>query len=350
MSKLQGVAIGAGYFSQFHFDAWNRIEGVELAAVCDLDAAVAQAAAKKFGIAASYTNVNEMLDEVKPDFVDIITRPDSHLELVREAASRGIPIICQKALAPSFEEAQEIVGVAADAGVPLMAHENFRFQPWYREIRRLIDEGAIGDKLHAVSFRCRTGDGWPEDAYLARQPYFREMPRLLIFETGVHFVDTFRYLAGEIEGVYATLTKHNAEIEGEDAATVMFEFASGASGLWDGNRFNEPASQNARLTFGEALIEGNGGSIRLYGTGKLTLQPLGKPEAEVEYSFENLNFAGDCVMATQQHFVDCLRSGAAFETSGHEYLKTLGVVEAIYQSAEQRTPVRGLSEASNASD
>ncbi|MEQ8208484.1 MAG: Gfo/Idh/MocA family oxidoreductase [Lacipirellulaceae bacterium] len=350
MKSLRGVAIGAGYFSQFHFDAWSRIEGAELAAVCDLDAAVSKAAAQKYDIGASYTNVNEMLDEVKPDFVDIITRPDSHFELVREAATRGIPIICQKALAPSFEEAQEIVGVAADAGVPLMVHENFRFQPWYREIKRLINEGAIGEKLHAVSFRCRTGDGWQEDAYLARQPYFREMPRLLIFETGVHFVDTFRYLAGEIAGVYATLTEHNADIRGEDAATVMFEFASGTAGLWDGNRYNEPVSKDARLTFGEALIEGNGGSIRLYGNGKLTLQQLGEPEAEVEYSFENRNFAGDCVLATQQHFVDCLRSGASFETSGHEYLKTLGVVEAIYQSAEQKAPVRGLSEASNASD
>lgn len=346
MKPLKSVAIGAGYFSQFHFDAWSRIEGVELVAVCDLDPSVAEAAAKKYGIAASYTNVIEMLDEIEPDFVDIITRPDSHLELVREAVARGIPIICQKALAPSFNEAQEIVGVAADAGVPMMVHENFRFQPWYREIKRLINEGAIGDKLHAVSFRCRTGDGWQEDAYLARQPYFREMPRLLIFETGVHFIDTFRYLAGEIEGVYATLAKHNSDIQGEDAATVMFEFASGASGLWDGNRFNEPVSQDARLTFGEALIEGNGGSIRLYGTGKLALQPLGEPEAEVEYSFENRNFAGDCVLATQQHFVDCLRNGATFETSGHEYLKTLGVVEAIYQSAEQRTPVRGLAEGS----
>ena len=350
MKPLQGVAIGAGYFSQFHFDAWSRIEGVELAAVCDLDAAVSEAAASKYDIPASYTNVSEMLDKVKPDFVDIITRPDSHLELVRAAATRGIPIICQKALAPSFEEAQEIVGVAAAAGVPLMVHENFRFQPWYREIKRLIDEGAIGEKLHTVSFRCRTGDGWQQDAYLARQPYFREMPRLLIFETGVHFVDTFRYLAGEIAGVYATLNQHNADIQGEDAATVMFEFASGATGLWDGNRYNEPVSQDARLTFGEALIEGNGGSIRLYGTGRLTLQPLGEPETEVEYAFENRNFAGDCVLATQQHFVDCLRREASFETSGHEYLKTLGVVEAIYQSAEQKAPVRGLLEASNASD
>lgn len=342
MRKLKGVAVGAGYFSQFHFDAWSRIENIDLAAVCDSVSDVGAAAAKKYGITNHYLDFAEMLDKEQPDFVDIITRPDSHLALVQEAAQRDIPIICQKALAPTFEEAQEIVGVAEQSSVPLMVHENFRFQPWYREIRRQIDEGAIGDRLHSVSFRCRTGDGWQSDAYMSRQPYFREMPRLLIFETGVHFVDTFRYVAGEISGVYASLRKLNAEIAGEDSAIVMFEFGSGANGVWDGNRFNEPTSLDARFTFGEALVEGNGGSIRLDGTGRLTLQRLGELETEIEYTFKRRGFAGDCVLTTQQHFVDCLNAGCDFETSGTEYLKSLAVVEAIYESAAQQQPVRGL--------
>lgn len=178
---------------------------------------------------------------------------------------------------------------------------------------------------------------------MSRQPYFREMPRLLMFETGVHFADTFRYVAGEIDGVYASLHKLNPDIAGEDSGIVMFEFASGASGVWDGNRFNEPTSPDARFTFGDALIEGNGGTIRLYGTGRLTLQPLGQPESDIDYVFEKRGFAGDCVFATQRHFIDCLRGGRDFETSGSEYLKTLAVVEAIYESAETRSPVRGLS-------
>jgi len=342
MDTLKGVAIGAGYFSQFHFDAWSRIDNVHLAAVCDTNSAAAAEASQTYAIPKSYCDVAKMLDRERPDFVDIITRPDSHLALVKGAVSRGIPVICQKALAPTLAESKQIVSVAEQANVPLMVHENFRFQPWYREIRRQIDAGAIGDKLHSITFRCRTGDGWPTDAYLNRQPYFREMPRLLIFETGVHFVDTFRYVAGEVSGVYASTAKLNPDIVGEDSAMVMFEFDSGATGNWDGNRFNEPSSPDARFTFGEALIEGNGGSLRLYGTGRLTLQALGKPETEIEYLFEKRGFAGDCVLATQRHFVDCLQERRAFETSGSEYLKSLAVVEAIYESAESRLPVRGI--------
>ena len=122
MSRLRGVAIGAGYFSQFHFDGWSRIDEVDLVAICDLNEQAATNAAQKYGVPNTYANVSQMLDEEKPDFVDIITRPDSHLSLVRQAADRGIPVICQKALAPTFAEAKEIVDVAQSSNVPMMVH------------------------------------------------------------------------------------------------------------------------------------------------------------------------------------------------------------------------------------
>ncbi|KAA5541942.1 Gfo/Idh/MocA family oxidoreductase [Roseiconus nitratireducens] len=336
MGVLKGVVVGAGYFSQFHLDAWSRIEGAQIGAVCDQDLDAAAAAADRFGIESTYADFEQMLDRERPDFVDIVTRPESHLSLVSQAAERSLPVICQKALAPTFDEAKQIVNLCDAARVRLMVHENFRFQPWYRELRRQIDHGAIGDRLHSVSFQCRTGDGWGTDAYLDRQPYFREMSRLLVFETGVHFVDTFRFLAGEISGVFASLRRWNSAIAGEDCATVMFDFRSGAAGLWDGNRYNEPTSAEARLTFGEALIEGNGGSLRLRGDGQLTWQRLGEPVRPIEYSYARRGFAGDCVLATQQHFIDSLRAETPFETAGREYLKTLDVVEGIYRSAESR--------------
>ncbi len=342
MKSLKGVAVGAGYFSQFHFDAWNRIDEVDLVAVCDTDETARTRAAATYDIASTYDDFERMLDEQQPDFVDIITRPDSHLRLVSIAAEREIPVICQKALAPTFAEAKKIVSTASMANIPFMVHENFRFQPWYREIKRQIEVGAIGERLHGISFRCRTGDGWQENAYMDRQPYFRQMPRLLIFETGVHFVDTFRFLMGEIQGVFASLKRRNDEIVGEDAGTVFFEFAENATGIWDGNRYNEPTSPDARLTFGEALVEGSGGSIRLYGNGRLTLQRLGEKETDIDYEFQNRGFAADCVYATQCHFVQNLMAGRDFETSGTEYLKSLAVVEAIYDSAQAGSPVRDL--------
>ena len=186
------------------------------------------------------------------------------------------------------------------------------------------------------------GDGWQYDAYLARQPYFRTMPRLLIYETGVHFIDTLRYLAGEVEGVYARIRKLNPDIAGEDAACVLLDFENQAIGIWDANRFNESNATDARYTFGACLVETNGGSIRLAEDGRITVKPLGEAEREHTYEHTHRGFAGDCVFATQSHFVSCLRDGTPFETSGTDYLKTLAVQEAIYESATIGLPVRGL--------
>jgi D-apiose dehydrogenase len=334
-SLLRGAAVGCGYFSQFHYEAWSRIGGVQLVACCDSDEAKVQTVP---GDLQRYTDFRRMLDEVKPDFLDVITQPGQHEAICAEAIQRGIPVICQKPLGGSVKVAERMVRQAESAGVRLMVHENFRFQPWHRELKRQIDSGVIGSKLHSLSFRTRMGDGWAEDAYLARQPYFREYPRLLVYETGVHFIDTFRYLAGEISNVTAWLRRLNPVIAGEDCGLVVMEFANGVVGQWDANRFNEPASaaSDPRYTFGECLIEGNEGSLLLDLEGRIMLKRLGEAEQEIAYAHERRGFAGDCVFAAQQHFADCLRSGADCETSGESYLRTMSIQEAVYASARMK--------------
>jgi predicted dehydrogenase len=343
MSQLKGVCIGAGYFSKFQYEAWNRIPEVTIKAMCNRNAERAQAIQSEYGVPRHYTDYREMLERERPDFVDVITPPDSHLRMCRVAGELGIDVICQKPLAPTFEDARQIVANAKTAGIRFMVHENFRFQPWHREIKKLLAAGAIGDTLHSLHFRMRMGDGWAKDAYLARQSYFRTMPRLLVFETGVHFIDTFRYLGGEVEGVYGNLRKLNPAIAGEDAGVVVFEFASGAVGVWDANRYNECNDSDPRFTFGEFLVEGNGGAIRLYLDGRITVQRLGAEEVEHEYPHPRRAFAGDCVYATQRHFVDAVLNDRPFETGGDDYLRTLTVQEGIYQSAESHQVVRPIS-------
>lgn len=340
MTRLRGLCIGAGYFSQFHLDAWQRMPDVEIVGVCDLDAEKAGRAADQFDIQQSFNDVDAALDELQLDFVDIITPPDTHRALVEQVAGRGLAIICQKPLAPEFATATAIRDVVQQSGVPFMVHENFRFQPWHREIKRLLDEGAIGRKLHNLYFRSRPVDGSSPDAYLDRQPYFRQMPRLLVHETGVHFIDTFRFLAGEIEEVHAVLRRLNPVIHGEDAGLLTFRFANGAVGVWDANRYNECNDPDPRYTFGEFLVEGDGGSIRLYLDGRITVQPLGQEERNHEYRHERHGFGGDCVYFTQRHFTEQLQADANFETNLQDYLKTLTVQEAAYRSAEQGHPLR----------
>src|SRR5437016_8547560 len=194
-----------------------------------------------YGISRYYADWREMMDRERPDFVDLITPPDTHEEMCGFAAARGIHIVCQKPLAPAFEASRRIVENAKAAGVRFMVHENWRWQPWYRKIKATQTAGTLGEFTH-LYFRMRTGDGWGERAYLDRQPFFRDYPRLLVYETGVHFIDTFRYLLGEVIDVYSHLRRLNPAIRGEDAGLLLLRFESGATAIWDANRYNETES------------------------------------------------------------------------------------------------------------
>jgi len=331
--KLRGVVLGAGYFSRFQYEAWQRISEVEIVAVANRSVEKARAAATEFGIPRAYawSELAAMFDTEKPDFVDIITPPETHLEAVSLAAARGIAIICQKPIAPTWAECVAVVETARRGGVRLMIHENFRWQPWYREMRRLLDAGALGE-LFSLTIRTRLGDGWQPDAYLARQPFFRTYPRLFVYETGVHFLDTFRYLGGEISSVYTRLQKRNADIKGEDAAQIVCGFASGATAILDASRYNEADTDDSRYTFGTVRLDGSKGHLELDLDGNLSLKLLGRPTRRLDYVHPRQGFAGDCVFHLQKHFVDRMRDGAPFENSGEDYLKTVDLVEACYRS------------------
>jgi predicted dehydrogenase len=326
MPRFRGAIVGCGYFAQFQIAAWKRMEDVELAAACDLDRERAQAAAPR-----AYTSAAEMLDREQLDFVDIATRPASHLELVRLTLGRGIPTICQKPMASTWEEACEMVRLADAAGVPLVIHENWRWQPWYREARLLIEEGAIGRPV-SYCFRTRQRDGLGDAAY-ARQPYFREMPRLLVYETVVHHIDTARFLFGPIDSLYARIRRHNPVIRGEDCAMLLLHHASAIDGMIDGHRFLDPEPPGPAM--GEAWIDGDEALLRINARGEMFLSDelICAPPPELGYK-------GDSVFATQRHFIDCLRSGAAAESNARAYLETFAAVEAAYRSVAERREVR----------
>ena len=336
---LKGVAIGAGYFSRFQYEAWTRIPEVRIAAICDRTESKAREMMAAFSIDRYYGDWREMVEREKPDFADIITPPDTHEEMCRFLAERGVHIVCQKPLAPTLAAGHRIVEHAKASGIRFMVHENFRWQPWYRKIKSIQQAGDLGDFTH-LYFRTRTGDGWPENAYLDRQPFFRDYPRLLIYETGVHFVDTFRYLLGEVVEVYAHLRRLNPVIRGEDTGQVFLRFESGATAIWDANRYNESESPSPRYTFGELRIDAMQGHLTMDTESVMRMKLLGQPGVEIDYERRNVNFGGDCVYATQRHFVDSFLAGTEFESGGDDYLRTLRVVEAIYESATTGQSVR----------
>lgn len=334
-SRLRLCTIGAGYFSQFHYRAWNRIADVELVGICDRNQASAEKVAADFPQAKVYTDLAEMLEAERPDLLDIIVPPSGQLDAIRAAAERGIAMICQKPFCGTLEAAEAATALAESHGVPLIVHENFRFQPWYGNIAEILASNQLG-QVYSATFRLRPGDGQGPNAYLDRQPYFRDMEQFLIHETGIHLVDVFRALFGEVSAVSARLRRLNPAIKGEDAALVTLEMAGGVIATLDANRLADHPAKNKRLTMGEMLIEGEKGTLSLDGDAVLTLREHGSLQSTpIEYAWTDNDFGGDCVYRTQSAAVSAIRAGTKPVNTARDYLTNLRIEEAIYASHNQ---------------
>ena len=327
--NLKGVIIGAGYFAQFQAEGWNRVQGVKIAAVADLSPERAVEFATRWNIPQTYLDAEEMLHQEKPDFIDIITRPESHLQLTQMAARHGVHVICQKPMAPTWDDCLAMVAACRNSSVRLLMHENWRWQPWYREAKRIMDTGVLGMPYH-LAFRHRAGDGLGSQPY-ALQPYFRQMPRLLIHETLVHHLDTSRYLAGEFASIYCQTQRINPAIAGEDSVLIQLSFLNGMQGLIDANRISGRVP--AKAAMGSFRVEGDRGMVRLTSNGRMFLTEHGREEMALPFTPPQEGYRGDSIRAAQEHYLTCLRTGQRCESEGEEYLMTVAAVEACYQSS-----------------
>ena len=256
MNELRFVTFGAGFWARFQLAAWRELPGVRCVAVHDRVRARAEALASAVGIPAVYDRPEDMLRETLPDFMDVVTDASSHGDLVRMAAAHGIPAICQKPMAPTLQEAEEMAAACREAGVPFLVHENWRWQEPIRAARRILDEGRIG-----VPFRARIDmiSGFP---VFDNQPSLKELDQFILSDMGTHILDVARFLFGESRSLYATTRRVKPDIKGEDVATVVM-----VAGAADDRPLAMAYARNPleRECFPRTLlfVEGDRGSLEL---------------------------------------------------------------------------------------
>ena len=325
--------IGCGFFAANHLHAWRDLaaDGANLVAVCDIDPAKAEAAAKRFGVPRWYADAAEMLAAEKIDLVDITTRMDTHRALVEMAVGKGVATIVQKPFAPVWEDCVAMVAAARKAGVFLAVHENFRFQTPMMKVAEVLRSGAIGEPSWArISFR--TG----YDIY-QNQPYFYDEKRFAILDVGIHVLDIARVLMGEATHVFCETQRRNPKVKAEDTATMMLRHESGAVSVV------EVTYESRKLpdSFPETLleIEGPAGALvvkpgfvmEVTTGGKMASHYIGSPL--LPWTSEPWHVAQESVLITCRHMLERSRAKRDADTSGADNLKTYGLVEAAYRSA-----------------
>jgi predicted dehydrogenase len=214
-----------------------------------------------------------------------------------------------------------------------MFHENWRFRPWYRALKDVLEQGVAGKPIrlritHRDTRALRPG-GFDD------QPYFTGMPRLILLEMGCHLIDSARYLMGEAESVTATVGHFGTGHVGEDLATLSIRFASGALGLLDMTWCAPPDHARPEWALNDTAIEGTSGTLRVKLDGTLHFVGLDGATRALSVALppdDRVYVHG--YQATQGHFIAGLVDGTPHETSGTETLKTMDLVWTAYRSAE----------------
>ncbi|WP_081803615.1 Gfo/Idh/MocA family protein [Halotalea alkalilenta] len=339
-APLRGALLGCGFFAENQLRAWRELEGVEIVALCDLDAARLErfAASFSFSPSACYTEAERLLEEVALDFVDIAAPTSAHRSLITLACAHRVPVICQKPFATDLNDARMMIAACTRAGVSLTVHENFRWQAAVRETIDALRDGAIGEPFFArISYRS----GF--DVFRA-QPYLARTKRFIIADLGIHLLDIARALFGEVDRLGCQTRRVSADIEGEDVATMMLAHASGVTSIVDCSY----ATRQSEDPFPQTLIEidGERGSIRLLAGFRLQIDRLRDGRIErterlvapsaPSWSTPPWTPIQQSVVRFQADWLAKLKTDDLPETHGIDNFHTLALVEAAYQAAEER--------------
>ena len=215
--------------------------------------------------------------------------------------------------------------------MPLMVHENFRFQTPLRAVREALDSGVLGAPFFA-RISWRTG----YDVY-ANQPYLAAEERFIILDLVIHLLDVARYLFGEVRRLTCRTASIRPGIRGEDAATLLLEHEAPVTCVVDAT-YQAPQDPDP---FPETLIEidGSAGTLRLRPGYELVVTARAGSErrevapALLPWASRPWHGVQESVLSTQRHWLDCLREGREPATSGADNLKTFALCEAAYASA-----------------
>jgi predicted dehydrogenase len=147
MKQVKTAIFGTGFIGRVHLDAVRRLESVEVIALADPHIEPAQVLGAGFGIPTVVSDYRAILADPKVDVVDICTPNSQHYSIAREALEAGKQVVCEKPLATSVEEAQELVALAAQKGVRNCVCHNLRYYPMVQQLRRMREAGELGEIL-----------------------------------------------------------------------------------------------------------------------------------------------------------------------------------------------------------
>ena len=338
MADLRFAILGTGFWARFQLAAWRELPGAECVAVYNRTRGKAEALAREMDIPAVYDDAEELFRRERLDFVDVITNVETHSQFVGLAARHRVPVICQKPMATTLAEAEHMVAACRAAGVPFFLHENWRWQWPLRQVKRCLDEGAIGAPFRARLEFCNS---FP---VFDNQPFLKELDQFILSDMGSHILDTARFLFGPASSLYCQTRRIHPDIRGEDVATVMMNMGAGTTVVCDMSYASRTERERFPQTF--AWVEGERGSLELAADYvlRVTTQDgtLARRYPPPRYAWADpaYDVVHSSIVSCNADLLRALRGEGPAETTAEDNLETVRLVAAAYQSARGDTVVR----------
>ena len=331
---LTTALIGTGMVARTHVAAIMDSYAVTLKGVCARRPERAQSFADEVGDGLMvYADAAAIAADRNIDFAIIATPPDARLDLIKPLAEAGKPILLEKPMARNAAEAEQVVELCEQAGVPLgivFQHRMRAASLKATEMVRFGDLGALGLVEIAVPW-------WREQSYYdepGRGTYARDGGGVLIRQA-IHTIDLALSLTGPVQTVQAMLgTTRFHEMESEDVAVAGLRFANGALGTLTASTASFPGTaETMTLLFDKASL--HLGSGVLGGSWRDGRTETFGAQGGTGGGADPMAFTHDWHQGIIEDFADALTNGRPPIVTGRQALASHQLIEALTQSSEQ---------------
>ncbi|MEZ0605412.1 Gfo/Idh/MocA family protein [Paraburkholderia sp. IW21] len=334
MGRRRLVLIGAGAIGRMHVERARSHAQGEIVAVAD-PSPQAEAFAREQGLR-WFADYRSMLDDVRPEGAIVATPNATHVGVGLDCIARGVPVLMEKPVADTVEQAQQLNSAAVEARVPLLVGHHRRHNPILRRAREIVQSGRLGKPVTATGLATF----YKPDAYFDVE-WRRRAGGGPVLINLIHDIDMMRFLLGDIVDVQALTSNAVRGFEVEDTAAVILRFANGALGTlavsdcaaspWNWDLAAGEAAHYPRQQVNTHFLSGTDASLTLpqldiweYRSGKGWHEPL-----TVERSTPH---SGDPYAEQLRHFAAVIAGDETPVCSGDDAARTLAATFAVHRA------------------
>jgi UDP-N-acetyl-2-amino-2-deoxyglucuronate dehydrogenase len=337
MSTINFAILGCGRIAQRHAEHIHNTIGCNLVATCDIEFDKAQKLADAYG-SIPYSSIEELLENKDVDVVSICSPNGLHAHHSILGLNAGKHVLCEKPMALSAYDCGEMIKAAEKANRRLFIIKQNRYNPPVAAVKTLIENGQLG-KISSVQLSCFWNRN--ENYYANSWKGTKELDGGTLYTQFSHFVDLLYYLIGDVKEVkaYGGNFQHQGIIEFEDTGVVILKFHNGAIGT-----INYTVNSYMKNMEGSLTIFGDKGTVKIGGQylNELEYQQIEGVEINNLEQGNKANNYGEYQGSMSNHdkvyqnIVEVLKNGASVTTNMFEGLKTVEIIEKIYDDINRK--------------